>query len=218
MKYLLLLLIAVISVESRSQTEDSLFSHSFSFRINMLGLPFDNYTIFIDKKLSKRNYVEISAGYKLPHMSNGNKFLFFSEKDPSWYYTRFKAGISFNHYFTNNFYIAPLLQYRYSKFEDAFFENYINHEGDAYDEDWWISREKDDFGVLIKFCYVYVPIKHFIFDIYTGIGIKKEYSTEYVLSRKDYWGNEIDDIYPIISNKKGYYASILFGISVGFCL
>jgi len=218
MKYLILLLLAVISVESKSQTEDSLISHSSSLRINMLGLPFDSYTIFIDQKLNKRNFIEISIGYKMSHMSNGNKFLFYSEKDPSWYYSRFKAEISFNHYFTNSFYIAPLLQYRYSKFEDAFFDNYINHEGDAYDEDWRISRFKNDFGILVKFSYTYVPIKHFIFDIYTGIGIKKEYLTEYVLSRKDYRGNEIIDTYPVINNKTEYTASIIFGVSFGFCL
>ena len=80
MKYLILLLLAVISVESKSQTEDSLISHSSSLRINMLGLPFDSYTIFIDQKLNKRNFIEISIGYKMSHMSNGNKFLFYSEK------------------------------------------------------------------------------------------------------------------------------------------
>lgn len=142
MKYWLSLSIIIIYNLSFGQSKNDNFPHSSSFRINILGLPFKNISFVADQRIKSNNFLEISTGYQFSTISLENKFLFFSNNDPSWYYSRFKVGLGINHYFSGNFYFGSQIQYRYSSFEKILFSNYIDHEGDAFNEDWEISRKK----------------------------------------------------------------------------
>lgn len=214
MKYLILLFLFFLKLLCFSQIQNDSIAHSNSVRLNFLGIAFKSLTLFVDQRINEKNYFEFTVGYQKSFKSIGNKIMFFSDNDPFWYYSRTKCGLGFNHYFSKQLYLGSYIQYRYSYYDKILFEKYINEEGDIGDEDWLISRQKQELGIFIKMGILNRITKYFVFEFYIGLGVRKIFTNVNVWARTGFNGLLPND-YPLKTNDEKYSSDILIGISLG---
>ena len=216
MKNLFLLLFISLTISVASQTITDTASYTNSVRLNIAGLPFRSITCFADHKIGKANYLEFTAGYRFPWNTDNSKILFIPVEDPFWFFSKINAGIGFNHFFGKHFSLGPYLQYQYKYFDKIRFYDYVDYNGDIYDEDWIISRHKNEAGLYFKLGYSHAFGKMFIYNLYFDMGLNCAYTVEKVWAREGWPHSPIPGDYPITTSKFNYPLGINIGFTLGF--
>lgn len=206
----------MLALSAKPQNANDSSAYAKSIRINILGLPVRSITFFTDYKLSPANYLELTAAYHFPWNTGNNKILFFHFKDPFWFYTKFRLGLGYNHFYNQHFYMGPYLQYQYRYFDKIRIHAYVDHEGEAYDEDWTISRFKNEIGQYLKLGYSSKFRKRMILDFYFDVGFDFMLTREKVWSREGLFNSQIPGNYPVISTKITFPIAINMGFTFGF--
>ncbi len=162
---------------------DSVQSH-FAIKINPLQWLWDDIRVMLEVPINKNNSLQFRVGYRNSAINPYEKIYCF-EKDVFWdnltnqnitYQYKssgYNAGIGFNHYFKNNYYIAP--SFLYKRYEFSY----------APPEHWWFTEHfgsdpetplrdnffKTIFAIELRYGKQ-LYYKHFIFDIYIGAGFR----------------------------------------------
>jgi hypothetical protein len=216
MKNLVVLLFILLAVSAKTQPSGDTTAYTNSIRLNILGLPLKTITVFADHYVNRRNYLEFTAGYHFQGRTDNSKILFIHIKDPFWFYYKFKAGVGYNHFYKKHLYMGPYLQYQYQYFDKIRIHAYVDHEGEQYDEDWILSRNKNEIGTYLKFGYSSIFRKKMMLDFYFDLGLNFMYTREKVWSRIGLYNSQIPGEYPISTTKVTFPFAINMGFTVGF--
>lgn len=216
MKNQLVLLLILLAFSAKPQPAGDTTAYTNSIRLNILGLPLKTITVFADHYINRRNYLEFTAGYHFQGHTDNSKILFIHIKDPFWFYTKFKAGVGYNHYYKKHFYMGPYLQYQYQYFDKIRIHAYVDHTGEAADEDWTLSRNKNEIGTYLKFGYSSIFRKKMILDFYFDLGLNFMFTREKVWSRVGFYDYQIPGDYPISTTKVTFPFAINMGFTFGF--
>jgi|GEM_PF-1730794 len=202
---------------------DSVQSH-FAIKINPLQWLWDDIRVMLEVPINKNNSLQFRVGYRNSAINPYEKIYCF-EKDVFWdnltnqnitYQYKssgYNAGIGFNHYFKNNYYIAPSLLYKRYRFSYA------------PPEQWWFTEHfgsdpetplrnnfiKSIYAVELRGGKV-LYYKRWLFDFYTGIGFRMRSAEVLYLYR--YSADFISYNFP---NSKFEEAPTLHaGVNIGF--
>ena len=214
----LIILIVFFTVSVKSQTTAGVSDfHDYTnyLTLNIPGLLIKSISLQAGHKIKTANYLEFTAGYRFPWQTDNSKILFVPVEDPFWFYTRMSGGVGINHYFKKHFYIGSFLQYQYWYFDEIRFTDYLDYTGDLADEDWLISRYKNEAGVYFKLGFSHTLGKMFIYNFYFDLGLNCAYNVEKVWARKGWYGSIPGD-YPIRSTKVTYPLGMNVGFALGF--
>jgi hypothetical protein len=214
MKTFLVLILFLFSLQAECQHFNDTSVYKSSVKVNLIGLPFKTITVLTDHKINTKNYLELAAGYHFALSTKSNKILFLKEDDPFWFYNRFKTSLGFNHFYNKHFYLGSFIQYRYSYFDKIAIEAYVDHQGEAYDEKWTISRFKNEVGAFVKLGYSDKLRHKLLIDYFITFGVNRMQTTEKVWSKKGFYDYLPGD-YPIISKKISYPANFNIGVALG---
>ncbi len=199
--------------------QDSLFSGNrprHFIQVDGAHLFFGDLSMHYSLLIKNRYRAEAVLGYWSAGKNTDNKILFISFDDPFWIYNQLSTRVGIGKYIGDGFYITPMLLFNYRFFNRKFFDNYVDFEGDQFDVDYVMSRNKKDFGALIKAGYSY-RYKKLITDLYFGIGIKGVFNTEIIYKKLDMSGELLPDRYPIVTHgfkmAPTFHAGLLIGLA-----
>jgi hypothetical protein len=203
-------------VKSQISSDASAFpDYTNSFSLNLPGLLFRSINFQVDHKIKDANYLEFTAGYRFQWQTDNSKILFIPLEDPFWFYSIMSCSIGINHYYNKHFYIGPFLQYQYRHFNKIRFTDYLDYTGDMADEDWIISRFKNEAGMYFKLGYSHTWGKMLNYNLYFDLGLNCAYNVEKVSAREG-WNGPIPGDYPITTKKITYPLGINMGFAIGF--
>ena len=216
-EYILILILVLYCTNIFSQDNTLEKSKESSIQINCLSLLYKDFTITYSKYIRVDNKFEIDLGYRFAFNNLSNHIWIFNINDAFWYYNQISSHIGIGKYLNENIYIVPMALYNYSFFNNKYFKNYIDLEGEYGDEDYIISRHNQAFGVLVKGGYTFRK-GILAIDLVLGIGCKAVFKEEFILNKINSYGNIIPANYPIITHSHYIAPTLHFGLLFGIIL
>ena len=214
-RILLILGIIPYCINSFPQKDNLGGTKDNSIQINCLSVLYKDFTITYAKDIWVYKKFEIDLGYRFAFNNSSNHIWIFNINDAFWYYNQISSHIGIGKYLNENIYIIPMALYNYSFFNDKYFKNYIDLEGEYGDADYIISRHNQAFGVLVKGGYTFRK-GILAIDLVLGIGCKAVFKEESILNKINSYGNIIPANYPIITHSRNVYPTIHLGLLIGF--
>ena len=137
-KFIIVFILIIIS-KVKLFSQDSLSGsndYKSVLQISCLNLIIKDITVDYSYFISKKHYIEISLGYRFNSENADYKIGFIKFEDPFWLYNQISTRIGFGNYFSESFYITPMVLFNYSYFDRKYFNVYEDYEGDLYDKDY----------------------------------------------------------------------------------
>ena len=213
-------LFLLMATTIKSYSQDSLISNNNNkhiIQISSLDLLIRKVSINYSYFLNNKTCAELMVSYRFDSKKDDRKIGFIQFEDPFWIYNQFDTRIGIGYYFSNQFYLSPMVVYNYRFFLKQYFDAYINREGELYDVDYELGRNRSAIGGLVKFGYMYSYHKIRI-NIYFGMGYSKSFQEEIVYNKYDFWKELIPDNYPIKTYTSKYAPTIHSGVLIGINL
>ena len=205
---------------------DSTQSH-FSIKMNPLQWLWDDIRVMLEVPINKNNSLQFRIGYRNSAINPYDK-KYCREKDvfldyPTNQYITYQykvsgynAGISFNHYFKNNYYIAPSFLYKRYRFYYAPPEHWWFYEHFEADPETPLRNNfiKSIYAVELR-CGKVLYYKRWLFDFYAGCGFRMR-SAEVL----DIYNNSTSHFtsYNFPNSKTEEAPTFHAGVNIGFCL
>lgn len=214
LRLLTLAIFCSILIPGYAQTDSLAYKQRIAINLNdlLIRRVFLSYSY----ALNPDHYLDVNLGYRFSYKKTGDNFLGFGISDAWWYYNTATFRIGVKKYFNHKKFIALYISYNYRYFNKLWFNSYVDHEGDAYDEDYVISRTKNQIGYMLKFGAESFKGKGLSFEPYFGFGTQYSIVNESIEARYDWQRNLIPDNYPVKTSKAKPIFTFHAGISVGF--
>ncbi len=164
--------------------------------------------------IKSETYLETSLGFRYSNTNENNKFIFLNIDDAWWYYNNISARIGIRKHITNSFFIGASCNYNYKYLNDFRFNNYVDFEGNSYDEDYIVNRTKNQFGLLSKAGFNLYESKFLFIESYLGGGLVYSMGSQTTNEIYDWKGNSVPNDNSFIRFNT-FNFTIHFGVSVG---